>query len=246
MTLLTCLTFLLIALTVTLTILLFFGFISSDTSICSTKAFPPSWNSDHFVVPVSIDFPPNSKQDTLFHYIDYNYSCADWEGICDQLRNVPLEDVFKLGASANANVFFEWAQAGTDVHIPHSQYQLKPHLSSWISAVCAAAIVDRNYQQNKSSKSVYEAHNEPWSIEGFCSWLYYNSSSKELWPWTFICNISSISLWSGSCFPDCWKALLVVPVFKNVGERSAKNYHPFSILSVVRKVFEKPVGLFIT
>ena len=139
----------------------FFGFISSDTSICSTKAFPPSRNSDHFVVPVSIDFPPNSKQDTLFHQIDYNYSCADWEGICDQLRNVPLEDVFKLGASADANVFFEWAQAGTDVHIPHSQYQLKPHLSSWISAVCAAAIVDRNYQQNKPSKSVYEAHNEP-------------------------------------------------------------------------------------
>ena len=108
-----------------------------------------------------IDFPPNSKQDALFHQIDYNYSCADWEGICDQLRNVPLEDVFKLGASADANVFFEWAQAGTDVHIPHGQYQLKPHLSSWISAVCAAAIVDRNYQQNKSSKSVYEAHNEP-------------------------------------------------------------------------------------
>ena len=24
-----------------------------------------------------------------------------------------------------------------------------------------------------------------------------------------------------SCFPDCWKVLLVVPVFKNVGERSA-------------------------
>ena len=28
-----------------------------------------------------------------------------------------------------------------------------------------------------------------------------------------------------SCFPDCWKVSLVVPVFKNVGERSiAKNY----------------------
>ena len=31
----------------------------------------------------------------------------------------------------------------------------------------------------------------------------------------------------------------MVPVFKNVGERSAaKNYHPVSILSVVSKVFE--------
>ena len=45
-----------------------------------------------------------------------------------------------------------------------------------------------------------------------------------------------------SCFPDCWKVSLVVPVFKNVGERStAKNYHPVSLLSVVTKVFEKPV-----
>ena len=43
-----------------------------------------------------------------------------------------------------------------------------------------------------------------------------------------------------SCFPDCWKVLLVVPVFKNVGERStAKNYLPVSLLSVIRKVFEK-------
>ena len=43
-----------------------------------------------------------------------------------------------------------------------------------------------------------------------------------------------------SCFPDCWKVSSVVPVFKNVGERStAKNYHPVSLLSVVNKVFEK-------
>ena len=41
-----------------------------------------------------------------------------------------------------------------------------------------------------------------------------------------------------SCFPDCWKVSSVVPVFKNIGERSvAKNYHPVSLLSVVSKVF---------
>ena len=46
-----------------------------------------------------------------------------------------------------------------------------------------------------------------------------------------------------SCFPDCWKVSLVVPVFKNVGERStAKNYHPVSLLSVISKVFEKFVN----
>ena len=46
-----------------------------------------------------------------------------------------------------------------------------------------------------------------------------------------------------SCFPDCWKVSSVVPVFKNVGERStAKNYRPVSHLSVVSKVFEKLVN----
>ena len=46
-----------------------------------------------------------------------------------------------------------------------------------------------------------------------------------------------------SCFQDCWKVSSVVPVFKNVGERStAKNYHPVSLLSVVSKVFEKLVN----
>ena len=46
-----------------------------------------------------------------------------------------------------------------------------------------------------------------------------------------------------SCFLDCWKVSLVVPVFKNVGERStAKNYCPVSLLSVVSKVFEKLVN----
>ena len=46
-----------------------------------------------------------------------------------------------------------------------------------------------------------------------------------------------------SYFPDCWKVSSVVPVFKNVGERStAKNYCPVNLLSVVSKVFEKLVN----
>ena len=45
-----------------------------------------------------------------------------------------------------------------------------------------------------------------------------------------------------SCFPVCWKFSLVVPVFKNVGERSAaKNYRSVSLHSVVSKMFEKLV-----
>ena len=42
-----------------------------------------------------------------------------------------------------------------------------------------------------------------------------------------------------SCFPDCWKVLSGVPVFKNVRERStAENYCPVSLLSVVSKVLK--------
>ena len=45
------------------------------------------------------------------------------------------------------------------------------------------------------------------------------------------------------CFPDCSKVSSVIPVFKNVGERStAKSYHPVSLLSVVINVFEKLVN----
>ena len=46
-----------------------------------------------------------------------------------------------------------------------------------------------------------------------------------------------------SCFSDCWKVSSVVPVFKNIWERStAKYYCPVSLLSVVSKVFEKLVN----
>ena len=46
-----------------------------------------------------------------------------------------------------------------------------------------------------------------------------------------------------SCFPDCWKVSSVVPVFKNIRERStAKNYCPVDHLSVGSKVFEKLVN----
>ena len=46
-----------------------------------------------------------------------------------------------------------------------------------------------------------------------------------------------------SSFSDYWKVSSVVPVFKNVEERStAKNYRPVSLLSVVSKVFEKLVN----
>ena len=74
-------------------------FLSSDASICSTMAFPLG-NSDHVVVSYSIDFPSYSQQDPLFHRIPYDYSCANWDSLCDHFRYVLWEDIFKLNASA--------------------------------------------------------------------------------------------------------------------------------------------------
>ena len=85
-------------------------------------AFPPLGYSDHVVVSVSIDFPINSKQDTLFHCVAYDYSFADWDGLRDHLRDVPWEDIFKLSVSAAASEFCEWVQVGIDVYIPHRKY----------------------------------------------------------------------------------------------------------------------------
>ena len=67
--------------------------------------FPPLGNSDHVIVSVSIDFPVNSKQDTQFHHVAYDYSHADWNGLHDHLRDVLWEDIFKLGASGAASEF---------------------------------------------------------------------------------------------------------------------------------------------
>ena len=116
-------------------------FLSFDASICSTMAFPPLGNSDHVVVSVSIDFPTNSQQDAPFHRIAYDYSRADWDGLCNDLRDVPWQHIFKLGASAAASEFYEWVQVGIDVYRPHRKYQVKPHSSPWFSAASTAALV---------------------------------------------------------------------------------------------------------
>ena len=119
--------------------------------------FPPWRNSDHVVVSVLIDFLSNSQLDTPFHCIAYDHSCADWDGLRDDWRDVSWEVIFKLSASA-ASEFCEWVQAGIAVYIPHVKYQVRPHSSPLFSAACAALIVHRNhffhlYQQKKSSES---------------------------------------------------------------------------------------------
>ena len=114
MTLLIWLTFLLRSVTVTLLVLLFWIYISSATSICSTMAFPPLGNTDYVVFSVSIDFPLNSKWGAPFHHIAYDYPHADWDSLHDHLRDVPWEDIFKLSASAVASEFCELVQVGIE------------------------------------------------------------------------------------------------------------------------------------
>ena len=64
-------------------------FISSDASICSKMSFPPIKNSLRQVfVSLSIDLSSNSKGDTLFHYMAYDYSSANWDGSRDHLRYI--------------------------------------------------------------------------------------------------------------------------------------------------------------
>ena len=91
-------------------------FLSSCTSIFSAMAFPPLGNSDHVLVSVSIDSLSNSQRDALLHLIAYDYSCADWAGLRDHLRDVPWKDIFKLGASAAASETCEWVWVGIDVY----------------------------------------------------------------------------------------------------------------------------------
>ena len=119
-------------------------FISSDASICSTVTFPPCRNSDHVVVSVSINVQSNSKRDAIFHQIAYDFSCADSDGLHDHLRDVSLEDIFKLIASAAASEFCKCVQVGINVYTCHRKYQVKFHLSQCFPVPCAAAIVHRN------------------------------------------------------------------------------------------------------
>ena len=92
-------------------------------------AFRPLGNSDHVVVSVSIDFLLASQLDAPFHRKVYDYSRADWDGLRNHLRDVPWEDIFKLGAFAAASEFCERIQDGINVYIPHKKFQVKPHSS---------------------------------------------------------------------------------------------------------------------
>ena len=102
------------------------------------------------------------------------------------MRDVPWEDIFKLGASAAASEFCEWVQVGIDVYIPHRKYQVKPHSSPWFSVACAAAIVHRShffslYQKDKSSDDKVKFRQAIKRCKGFleAAKLAYANKTKE-------------------------------------------------------------------
>ena len=138
---------------VILTVLLFWIYLFLLMQILLLQWLTPLRNFD-VPVSVSIDFPSKSQQNTLFHLIAYDYSCAVCNGLFDHLRDVWWEDTLKLSASAAASDLCEWVQVRIDVYIPHHKYHVKLHSS----AAFAATIVHRNHffplhQQNKSSES---------------------------------------------------------------------------------------------
>ena len=111
MTLLRWLTFLLGSQTVILIVLLFWISFFLLKLVFNLQWLSLLWKILIMLfVSVSIDFPTNSQWDTPFHHIAYDYSRADWDDLRDHLRDVPWEDIFKLGASAAASEFCEWVQ----------------------------------------------------------------------------------------------------------------------------------------
>ena len=90
MTFLRWLTFLLDSHTVILLALLFWIYLFILMLVFVIQWLsPPLKNCDHVVVSVFIDFPTHSQQDAPFYQIAYGYSRADWDGLCDNLRDDP-------------------------------------------------------------------------------------------------------------------------------------------------------------
>ena len=113
MTLLRWLTFLFGFQTLILKVLLFWIYL-----FFLTLVFVLQWLSLHWEILMLLSqFPLTFHRihNEMPHFImDYDYSCADWDRLSGHLRDVPWEDIFKLGTSAAASEFCEWVQFGID------------------------------------------------------------------------------------------------------------------------------------
>ena len=97
-------------------------FLSSDPSICSEMAFSVLGNSGHLYVSIFIDFPIDTKGGAPFHCAAFDYTQVDWDGLYDNLRDVPQYDFFKCSASAAGKLCY-WVLVRLDLYIPHRKYQ---------------------------------------------------------------------------------------------------------------------------
>ena len=226
-------------------------------------AFPPLGNSDHVVVSVSIDFPINSKKDTPFHFVAYDYFCADWDGLRDHLTKESITSQ-KLGSRDFWQITNSVLNKGKSAIPPLFN---GPEVLS--SASGKAKLYAKNFFKNSNlddsgislpvfpSRTNLKLHNisiTPAMVEKVITNLDSSKvSGPDCIPVVVLKNcepelsyilakLFNICL-KETCFPDCWKVSLVAPVFKNVAESSTvKNYCPVSLLSVVSKVFEKLVN----
>ena len=55
--------------------------------------------------------------DARFHCVVHDYSCAQWDGLPDHVRDIWSKGIFKLCASGAAAEFCERVQVGIDVYI---------------------------------------------------------------------------------------------------------------------------------
>ena len=189
------------------------------------------------------------------HCIAYDYSSTDWDDPRNHLRNVPWEDIFKLGASVLLLVnFVNRFKVGIDVYIPHHKYQVKPHSSSWFPAACAAAIAHRNhffclYQQNKSSGSKVkfrQASNYCKKVLEATKLAYTNKTkecitSQKLGSSYFWQIANSIFNKDKSAIPPLFNDTEVLPSVSDTAKSFAKNFmnqvstvsvHPFCLGTV--------------
>ena len=126
--------------------------LSSDTSICSTVTFHQLGNAD----PVATQFQSlfnrslNSKWNAPFNYVACGYSCANYNGPCDHLREAPLEDIFKLStsAAAAASGFCWWVVDEIKVYTSYCKYQVERHSSPWFPAAGTPAIIHSSSESN--------------------------------------------------------------------------------------------------
>ena len=153
------------------------------------------------------------------------------------MRDVPWENIFKLGASAATNKFCEWVQVGIDVYIPHRHNQVKPHSSLWFSAAFAAAIVHRNhlfclYQKDKSSDSKVkfrQANNLCKSVLEAAKPAYDNKTketitSQKLGSWVFWQNVNSVLNKGKSAIPPLFNDLEVLSSASDKAKLFAENF----------------------